>query len=86
MCGDNIPDTEGTDDGVSVGDGKARPSIEKTADKSSAKVGDKITYTLTLSNSETATVPVQNAVVSDVIPAGLTFEYGSVMLDGSRHE
>ncbi len=83
MSGDNIPDTEGTDDGVSVGDGKARPSIEKTADKSSAKVGDKITYTLTLSNSETATVPVQNAVVSDVIPAGLTFEYGSVMLDGS---
>lgn len=83
MTGDNIPDTEGTDDGVSVGDGKARPSIEKSADKSSAKVGDKITYTLTLSNSETATVPVENAAVTDVIPAGLTFEYGSVMLDGS---
>ena len=83
MTGDNIPDTEGTDDGVSVGNGKARPSIDKAADKSSAKVGDKITYTLTLSNSETATVPVQNAVVSDVIPTGLTFEYGSVMLDGS---
>ena len=83
MTGDNIPDTEGADDGVSVGDGKARPSIEKTADKSSAKVGDAITYTLTLSNSETATVPVENAVVTDVIPAGLTFEYGSVMLNGS---
>ena len=82
MSGDNIPDTEGTDDGVSVGDGKARPSIEKRSDKSSAKAGDKITYTLTLSNSETASVPVQNAVVSDVIPAGLTFEYGSVMVDG----
>ena len=82
MTGDNIPDTEGTDDGVAIGDGKARPSNEKTADKSSAKVGDKITYTLMLSNSETASVPVQNAVVSDVIPAGLTFEYGSVMLDG----
>lgn len=82
MSGDNIPDTEGTDDGVSVGDGKARPSIEKTADKSSAKVGDKITYTLSLSNSETATVPVENAVVTDVIPVGLTFEYGSVMVDG----
>ena len=83
MTGDNIPDTEGTDDGVSVGDGKARPAIEKSADKSSAHVGDKITYTLTLSNSETATVPVENAVVTDVIPAGLTFEYGSVMLDGN---
>ena len=56
LSGDNIPDTAGKDDGVSVGDGKARPSIEKTADKSTASVGDKITYTLTLSNSETATV------------------------------
>lgn len=82
LSGDNITDAEDTDDGVSVGDGKARPSIEKTADKPSAKVGDKIAYTLTLSNSETATVPVENAVVTDVIPAGLTFEYGSVMLDG----
>ena len=83
LSGDNIPDTEGKDEGVSVGDGKARPSIEKSADKNSASVGDKITYTLTLSNSETATVPVENAAVTDVIPAGLTFEYGSVMLDGS---
>ena len=83
LSGDNITDAEDTDDGVSVGDGKARPNIEKRSDKSSAKVGDKITYTLTLSNSETATVPVENAVVTDVIPAGLTFEYGSVMLDGS---
>ena len=83
LSGDNITDAEDTDDGVSVGDGKARPNIEKRSDKSSAKVGDKITYTLTLSKSETATVPVENAVVTDVIPAGLTFEYGSVMLDGS---
>lgn len=82
LSGDNITDAEDTDDGVSVGDGKARPTIEKRSDKSSAKVGDKIAYTLTLSNSETATVPVENAVVTDVIPAGLTFEYGSVMLDG----
>ena len=84
LCPATISRTPGgTDDGVSVGDGKARPSIEKTADMSSAKVGDKITYTLTLSNSETATVPVEDAVVTDVLPAGLTFEYGSVMLDGS---
>lgn len=82
MTGDNIPDVEDTDEGIAVGDGKARPSIEKTADKSSASVGDKIIYTLTLSNSETATVPMENAAVSDSIPSGLTFEYGSVMLDG----
>ena len=48
-----------------------------------AKVGDKITYTLTLSNSETASMAIENAVVTDVIPSGLTFEYGSVMLNGS---
>ena len=45
MTGDNIPDVEDTDEGIAVGDGKARPSIEKTADKSSASVGDKIIYT-----------------------------------------
>ena len=59
MSGDNIPDTEGTDDGVSVGDGKARPSVEKRADVSTADVGDKITYTVTFANGEFATVPIE---------------------------
>ena len=84
LSGDNIKDTEGKDKGVTVGDGKAKPQIDKTANKSSARVGDKIAYTLTVKNDDTATVPVENGVITDVLPAGLTFEYGSVTLNGKN--
>lgn len=84
LSGDNIKDTEGKDNGVTVGDGKAKPQIDKAANKSSARVGDKIAYTLTVKNDDTATVPVENGVITDVLPAGLTFEYGSVTLNGKN--
>ena len=84
LSGDNIKDTEGKDKGVEIGDGKAKPQIDKTANKSSARVGDKIAYTLTVKNDDTATVPVENGVITDVLPAGLTFEYGSVTLNGKN--
>ena len=84
LSGDNIKDTEGKDNGVTVGDGKAKPQIAKAANKSSARVGDKIVYTLTVKNDDTATVPVENGVITDVLPAGLTFEYGSVTLNGKN--
>lgn len=84
MKSDNTPDTSGKDNGVTVGDGKAKPQIDKTANKSSARVGDKIAYTLTVKNDDTATVPVENGVITDVLPAGLTFEYGSVTLNGKN--
>ena len=84
MKSDNTPDTSGKDNGVTVGDGKAKPQIDKTANKSSARVGDKIAYTLTVKNDDTATVQVENGVITDVLPAGLTFEYGSVTLNGKN--
>ena len=84
MKSDNAPDTSGKDNGVTVGDGKAKPQIDKSANKSSARVGDKIAYTLTVKNDDTATVPVENGVITDVLPAGLTFEYGSVTLNGKN--
>ena len=84
MKSDNTPDTSGKDNGVTVGDGKAKPQIDKSANKSSACVGDKIAYTLTVKNDDTATVPVENGVITDVLPAGLTFEYGSVTLNGKN--
>ena len=84
MQSDNAPDTSGKDNGVTVGDGKAKPQIDKSANKSSARVGDKIAYTLTVKNDDTATVPVENGVITDVLPAGLTFEYGSVTLNGKN--
>lgn len=84
LSGDNIKDTEGKDKGVEIGDGKAKPQLDKSANKSSARVGDKIAYTLTVKNDDTATVPVENGVITDVLPAGLTFEYGSVTLNGKN--
>lgn len=39
MKSDNAPDTSGKDNGVTVGDGKAKPQIDKSANKSSARVG-----------------------------------------------
>ncbi|MFR8735266.1 MAG: isopeptide-forming domain-containing fimbrial protein, partial [Butyricicoccus sp.] len=84
LSGDNIKDTEGKDKGVEIGDGKAKPQIDKSANKSSARVGDKIAYTLTVKNDDTATVPVENGVITDVLPVGLTFEYGSVTLNGKN--
>ena len=84
LSGDNIKDTEDKDKGVEIGDGKAKPQIDKSANKSSARVGDKIAYTLTVKNDDTATVPVENGVITDVLPAGLTFEYGSVTLNGKN--
>ena len=41
-------------------------------------------YTLTVKNDDTATVPVENGVITDVLPVGLTFEYGSVTLNGKN--
>ena len=54
LSGDNIKDTEGKDKGVEIGDGKTKPEVTKTADKSAANVGDKVTYTIKLANGEFA--------------------------------
>ena len=51
MKSDNAPDTSGKDNGVTVGDGKAKPQIDKSANKSSARVGDKIFHQLLLAKS-----------------------------------
>lgn len=80
----NTAVAKGTNGYVTATDGKAKPQIDKSANKSSARVGDKIAYTLTVKNDDTATVPVENGVITDVLPAGLTFEYGSVTLNGKN--
>ena len=61
----------------------ARPSrVTKTADKSAANVGDKVTYTIKLANGEFASVAIKDAVLTDTIPNGLDIQYGSVTLNG----
>ena len=74
---------EDTDDGVYINKGDTVPYVTKAADKASAKVGDKLTYTVTLGNAEGAAYEIENAAMTDVIPAELDFEDGSVQVDGS---
>ena len=73
---------EDTDDGVYINKGDTAPYVTKAADKSSAKVGDKLTYTVTLGNAEGAVYEIENAAMTDVIPVGLDFVDGSVQMDG----
>ena len=82
LSSDNGPDTPAEDTGVNVGDGKAKPTIEKTSNKKEASVGDRIEYTLTVGNEATATVDLENPVITDVIPTGLDFVDGSVYVNG----
>ena len=82
LTSDNGPDTPAEDPGVNVGDGKAKPTIEKASNKKEATVGDRIEYTLTVGNSDTATVDLENPVITDVIPTGLDFVDGSVYVNG----
>ncbi|MGL5648360.1 MAG: isopeptide-forming domain-containing fimbrial protein [Clostridium sp.] len=52
----------------------------KTVDKAFAKVGDVLTYTITMSN--TGNTAANNVVVTDVLPAGTSFVAGSVTVNG----
>ena len=83
VSGDNAPWQEASDRGVAVEDGKAALSASKSADKKEARVGDTITYTVTASNSDAATVPLRNVTMRDVLSGYLTFHQGSVLVDGS---
>ena len=76
LSGDKIKDTEGKDKGVEIGDGKTKPEVTKTADKSAANVGDKVTYTIKLANGEFASVAIKDALLTDTIPNGLDIQYG----------
>ncbi|WP_434749881.1 DUF7507 domain-containing protein [Paenibacillus amylolyticus] len=55
-------------------------SVTKTANAIDAVVGDTLTYTVVITNSDTD--PIDNVVFADVIPPGSTFIPGSVIVDG----
>lgn len=78
---------EDTDDGVIITDGRTRPMVEKTSNKAgkTVSVGDKVTYTVTYSNYELATMALNDIMFEDVLDEGLTFDYGSVTVNGENH-
>jgi uncharacterized repeat protein (TIGR01451 family) len=55
--------------------------MAKTVDKTSAKPGDLVEYTLTYTNSGNS--PANNVTVTDRLPAEVAFEPGSASLQGS---
>lgn len=55
-------------------------SLTKSANVAGTIVGDLVTYTVTVSNSGTASAA--SVVLSDALPAGLTFVTGSVVVAG----
>ena len=60
-----------TSDPVQIGVGAPRLTIAKSASTTSANPGDTITYTISYAND--SPVNVTSAVISDVLPTGLTF-------------
>ena len=85
--GDNTePLTAEDTAGVQVGEGETLPVLTKTADRHSVKVGDSITYRITAENEKGATVPVRDAVISDVLPEGLDYVQGSLRVDNKPTE
>ena len=80
LSGDSIEPVECTDAGITVEPGRVMPVTSKTADRETAEVGDVIQYTVTVGNGKDAEVPLKNAAVTDVIPAGMDFIFGSQRL------
>ena len=85
LTSDNADPVQDKDDGVAIADGDALLTVSKSADKTTAKVGDTITYTVNAANATGADVNIRDAVMSDTIPNGLTFR-GNVTVDGYSAE
>ena len=68
------------DAGVQIDEGEVEPIVSKSANVSEAKVGDTISYKITVKNGEHATAPWKNIVAYDTLPAGVKL-VGNVYLD-----
>ncbi|MGX9727747.1 MAG: Ig-like domain-containing protein [Candidatus Electronema sp. VV] len=68
---------------VTINVGAPRLTISKTPDNFTRAPGEAITYTIRYSND--STVDVSNVVITDVVPAGLTYTSGSCS-DGCAYD
>ena len=83
VSGDNAGPLPAPDDGIKIDEGVPAPTASKSANVHEAGVGDTVTYEITASNSITATADWRGVTISDVIPNGFEFKYGSVLVNGS---
>ena len=74
LKGDNIEDKEAKDDGFTVLEGKAYLAIDKSVDKTEAKVGDTLTYTVEVTNDRTSENKAKGVTITDVLDEHLNFE------------
>lgn len=56
------------------------PTITKTVDKSTASIGEILTYTVTIGNE--SEVPITSVTFSDTLPVGTNYVTGSFTVDG----
>ncbi|OXM15050.1 hypothetical protein CGZ75_13285 [Paenibacillus herberti] len=66
--------------GIQININSPNVTVAKSANVSGAVIGDTITYTVTITNSGTANVT--SVVLTDPLPAGLSFVSGSVTVAG----
>jgi uncharacterized repeat protein (TIGR01451 family) len=62
--------------------GNVALSLEKSVDRQEAEAGDTLTYTLTFRNG--GDYPARTAVATDVLPAGLGYVPGSLVVSGAH--
>ncbi|MCY6958952.1 DUF7507 domain-containing protein [Clostridium brassicae] len=74
------PDPANNESTVDVEVKVAKLEVVKSADKTAVKVGDNLTYTVTIKN--TGNTPANDVVFKDQIPVGTSFVPGSVTING----
>ena len=87
LDGDNIdPMDAKTVDSLDVEDGVVNAKLVKVSDKATAEVGDVINYRVVFTNDGLSQDAARNAVMTDAIPEGCDFQFGSVRIDGKVAE
>ena len=69
--------------GVQIDVNAAKPAIQLQVDKTEAKIGDVLTYTMQVKN--TGTTESNNSNLTALIPEGTSFVDGSMKVDGSSN-
>lgn len=85
VTSDNTPPRDAETPLIKVEKGKADGNVSvKFVDKTEAKVGETVTYSMKLSNSSHATADWENVKIVDPIPQGMVFKVGSVKMNGQN--